>query len=115
MHLWCCQTVCGFDLLRHHGQPFVCDVNGWSCVKGSPKFYEDLAQIVRRMTLSKLRPSLLKSIARQHAPVLSQSPGCATDGSARDDGAEEELRAVVAVSEGSRLRTDRRATDAAVV
>lgn len=37
--------ICGFDLLRNEDTTLVCDVNGWSFVKGSPKYYADCAQV----------------------------------------------------------------------
>ncbi|KJP86142.1 hypothetical protein AK88_04193 [Plasmodium fragile] len=48
------QTVCGFDILRTTMGPFVCDVNGWSFVKGNIKYYNDCAHILRAMFLAKL-------------------------------------------------------------
>jgi len=45
------QTLCGFDLLRSEGRSYVCDVNGWSFVKDSHKFWADSANLLRQYCL----------------------------------------------------------------
>jgi inositol hexakisphosphate/diphosphoinositol-pentakisphosphate kinase len=37
------QEICGFDMLRSKGKSYVCDVNGFSFVKTSKKYYQDCA------------------------------------------------------------------------
>jgi len=51
------QDICGFDMLRCGGKTYVCDVNGFSFVKTSFKYYEDCSSQLKRIIYRKLNLS----------------------------------------------------------
>ncbi len=66
------QNVCGFDLLRTATGSFVCDVNGWSFVKKSTKYYDDCSIMLRSLILAAAAPWMLR---RSPTPFALDQPG----------------------------------------
>eukprot|EP01031_Cornospumella_fuschlensis_P030025 gene30025-36263_t len=67
------QTVCGFDILRVQGKSYCCDVNGFSFVKNSRKYYEDASQILTEIMVNAVRPEY-KSPYSTQVPLLRTVP-----------------------------------------
>ncbi|CAA3005816.1 inositol hexakisphosphate and diphosphoinositol-pentakisphosphate kinase 2-like isoform X4 [Olea europaea subsp. europaea] len=97
------QAVCGFDLLRCEGRSYVCDVNGWSFVKNSHKYYDDAACVLRKMFLEAKAPHLSSTIPPT-LPWKVNEPAQPSEGLTRQGsgiigtfGQSEELRCVITV------------------
>ncbi|GAV63497.1 His_Phos_2 domain-containing protein [Cephalotus follicularis] len=97
------QAVCGFDLLRCEGRSYVCDVNGWSFVKNSYKYYDDAACVLRKMFLDAKAPHL-SSVIPPILPWKVNEPVQPSEGLTRQGsgiigtfGQSEELRCVITV------------------
>ncbi|XP_039009838.1 inositol hexakisphosphate and diphosphoinositol-pentakisphosphate kinase VIP2-like isoform X2 [Hibiscus syriacus] len=97
------QAVCGFDLLRSEGRSYVCDVNGWSFVKNSHKYYDDAACVLRKMFLEAKAPHL-SSVIPPTLPWKVNEPTPPSERLTRQGsgvigsfGQSEELRCVIVV------------------
>ena len=77
------QMVCGFDLLRTKGRSYVCDVNGWSFVKTSTKYFDDASLCLRAMILKAVAPEHTRTAeaAREAEETAAEDK----DDSAQDD------------------------------
>lgn len=76
------QTVCGFDILRVHGRSFCCDVNGFSFVKNSRKYYDDASQVLCELMIGKCRPEY-----QSHPRALDRNKSNAASSSASSSSA----------------------------
>ncbi|KAL1104324.1 hypothetical protein V6Z11_D04G059000 [Gossypium hirsutum] len=97
------QAVCGFDLLRSEGRSYACDVNGWSFVKNSHKYYDDAACVLRKMFLDAKAPHLSSVIPptlpwKVNEPIQpSERLTRQGSGVIGSSGQSEELRCVIVV------------------
>ncbi|MDC3321538.1 histidine-type phosphatase [bacterium] len=75
------QNVCGFDILRTDDLSYVCDVNGWSMVKNSPKYWDDCSHILTEIILQTLDPSCLQRRKKRSGSASDKSSTTSTKSS----------------------------------
>ena len=86
------QHICGFDVLRTNGGSLVCDVNGFSFVKGNRRYYDDCAFLVSKFFTDTL------STKQVITNLPLGSPGAPSSESEREpDGDDMRLRSVIVV------------------
>lgn len=59
------QQVCGFDIIRSKGKSYVCDVNGWSFVKGNQQYTKDCSFLLRRFIYEKFFPNIVENLNKE--------------------------------------------------
>ena len=64
------QNICGFDILRCQGNSYVCDVNGFSFVKGNQKYYRDCTNFLRNYILHGLKKDIRDDLGDITQPIF---------------------------------------------
>ncbi|KAF4751960.1 hypothetical protein FOZ62_000660, partial [Perkinsus olseni] len=95
------QFVTGFDVLRTTGRSIVCDVNGWSFVKGNQRYYDDCAILVQKFFLDRFHITFtmpipaLKNEERMSEPINRTTPE--VDEADEENFQHDKLRAVMII------------------
>ena len=92
------QNICGFDILRCQGNSYVCDVNGFSFVKGNQKYYKDCSNFLRKYILHGLKKDIHEGIDISTQPIFRELRIHSKHSkNFKSNKAQEELRSIVAV------------------
>ena len=92
------QNICGFDILRCQGNSYVCDVNGFSFVKGNQKYYKDCSNFLRKYILHGLKKDIRENNDISTQPIFPQLKIHSKHSKQlKSNKIQEELRSIVAV------------------
>ena len=64
------QNICGFDILRCKGNSFVCDVNGFSFVKGNKNYYNNCTYFLRKNIKQGLKLESFEKTSNKNNPIF---------------------------------------------